>query len=59
MSYDEIEQQIKAALAASTAADRRGDIEQANAHWREYIRLLDQRAAEKKLVQSAGAVVRT
>lgn len=47
MSSDEIERQIKAALAASIAADHRGDIEQANAHWREYIRLLDQRAAER------------
>lgn len=53
MSNDEIEQQIKAALARSTAADRRGDIEQANAHWREYIRLLDQRAAERKQERAA------
>lgn len=53
MSNDDIDQKIMATLAASTAADRRGDIEQANAHWREYIRLLDQRAAEKKQERAA------
>lgn len=53
MSNDDIDQKIMETLAASTAADRRGDIEQANAHWREYIRLLDQRAAERKQERAA------